>query len=321
MKIERHDFLVELGTEELPPKALHGLEEAFASGIRAGLVKAGLEHGDVVSYATPRRLAVWVKRLAARQPDQDIKRKGPPVAAAFDAAGAPTRAATAFAESCRTTVASLQRIDEGKGTFLFFVGTKAGAPVSELIPAIVKASLDALPIPRRMHWGSSDAEFVRPVHWLVMLYGKDVLPVTLLDTVAGNMTRGHRFHAPKPLRITTPATYESTLLQRGYVRPSFGGRRESILAQVTTAAGELGGRALISDALLDEVTALVEWPVPIAGRFEERFLALPREVLISTLEEHQRYFPIEDEQGRLMPCFITISNIESRDLSKVQKGN
>jgi len=321
MKIERHDFLVEVGTEELPPKALHGLEEAFTSGIRAGLVKAGLEHGDLVSYATPRRLAVWVKRLAARQPDQDIKRKGPPVAAAFDAAGAPTRAATAFAESCGTTVESLQRIDEGKGTFLFFVGTKPGALATELIPGIVKASLDALPIPRRMHWGASDAEFVRPVHWLIMLYGKDVLPVTLLDTVAGNMTRGHRFHAPKPLRITTPATYESTLLQRGYVRPSFGGRRESILAQVTTAAGELGGRALISDALLDEVTALVEWPVPIAGRFEERFLALPREVLISTLEEHQRYFPIEDEQGRLMPCFITISNIESRDPSKVQEGN
>jgi glycyl-tRNA synthetase beta chain len=321
MKIERHDFLVEIGTEELPPKALHGLEEAFTSGIRAGLVKAGLEHGDLVSYATPRRLAVWVKRLAARQPDQDIKRKGPPVSAAFDAAGAPTRAATAFAESCGTTVESLQRIDEGKGTFLFFVGTKSGAFATQLIPGIVKASLDALPIPRRMRWGSSDAEFVRPVHWLIMLYGKDVLPVTLLDTVAGNMTRGHRFHAPKPLRVTTPATYESTLLQRGYVRPSFIGRRESILAQVTTAAGELGGRALISDALLDEVTALVEWPVPIAGRFEERFLALPREVLISTLQDHQRYFPIEDDQGRLMPCFITISNIESRNPSKVQEGN
>jgi glycyl-tRNA synthetase beta chain len=321
MKIERHDFLVEIGTEELPPKALHGLEEALASGIRAGLDKAALEHGDVTSFATPRRLAVLVKRLAARQPDQDIKRRGPPVNAAFDAAGAPTRAALAFADSCGTTLENLQRIDEGKGTFLFFVGTKAGAVVSELLPGIVKSALDALPIPRRMHWGASDAEFVRPVHWLLMLYGKDVVPVTLLDTVSGNLTRGHRFHAPKPIRISTPASYESTLLQRGYVRASFGGRRETILAQVTTAAGELGGRALISDELLDEVTALVEWPVPIAGRFEERFLTLPREVLISTLEEHQRYFPIEDEQGRLMPCFITISNIESRDPSKVQEGN
>ncbi len=321
MKIERHDFLVEIGTEELPPKALRGLEEALLSGIEAGLDKANLEHGDLISYATPRRLAVLVKRLAGRQPDQDLKRKGPPVSAAFDANGAPTRAALAFAESCGTSLESLQRIDEGKGTFLFFVGTKPGAMVSELIPGIVKSALDALPIPRRMHWGSSEAEFVRPVHWLLMMYGKDVLPITLLDTVAGNVTQGHRFLAPKPLRITTPANYESTLLQRGYVRPSFTGRRETILAQVTTAAGELGGRALISDDLLDEVTALVEWPVPITGRFEERFLALPREVLISTLEDHQRYFPIEDEQGRLMPCFITISNIESRDPTKVQEGN
>jgi glycyl-tRNA synthetase beta chain len=321
MKIERHDFLVEIGTEELPPKALRGLEEALASGIETGLDKANLEHGDVISFATPRRLAVLVKRLAGRQPDQDVKRKGPPVSAAFDAAGAPTRAALAFADSCGVSLESLQRIDEGKGTFLFFVGTKPGAMVSELIPGIVKSALEALPIPRRMHWGSSEAEFVRPVHWLLMLYGKDVLPVTLLDTVAGNLTQGHRFLAPKPIRITTPASYESTLLQRGYVRPSFIGRRETILAQVTTAAGELDGRALISDGLLDEVTALVEWPVPIAGRFEERFLALPREVLISTLEDHQRYFPIEDEQGRLMPCFITISNIESRDPSKVREGN
>lgn len=321
MKIEQHDFLVELGTEELPPKALRGLEEAFASGVQSGLDKANLEHGDVISYATPRRLAVWVKKLMARQPDQDLKRRGPPVTAAFDTAGAPTQAALKFAESCGTTVEGLQRLEEGKGTFLFFVGTKPGAATADLIPGIVKAALEALPIPRRMHWGASDAEFVRPVHWLLMLYGKEVLPITLLDTTAGNLTQGHRFHAPKPIRITTPASYESALLQRGYVRASFTARRESILAQVTTAADELGGRALINDALLDEVTALVEWPVPIAGRFEERFLELPREVLISTLQDHQRYFPIEDSQGRLLPAFITISNIESRDPAKVREGN
>ena len=321
MKVERHDFLVELGTEELPPKALRGLEEAFASGIRTGLEKAALEHGDVVSYATPRRLAVWVKKLAASQPDQDIKRRGPPVTAGFDAAGAPTRAATAFAESCGTTVDALQRVEEGKGTFLYFVGTKPGAAVTELLPGIVKASLDALPIPRRMRWGSSDAEFVRPVHWLVMLYGKDVLPVTLLDTAAGDHTRGHRFHAPKPIRVTSPSGYEKALLERGYVVADFAGRREMIREKVTAAATELKGRALIGPELLDEVTALVEWPVPVTGRFEERFLALPREVLISTLQEHQRYFPVEDEKGRLLPSFITVSNIESKDPSKVREGN
>jgi glycyl-tRNA synthetase beta chain len=321
MTVEQRDFLVELGTEELPPTALRGLEQAFATGVRTGLAKAGLTYGDVVSFATPRRLAVMVKRLVARQPDQDIKRRGPPVSASFDGAGQPTRAALAFAESCGVTVDALQRLDEGKGQFLFFIGTKPGAAVTDLLPQIVQSSLEGLPIPRRMHWGSGTAEFVRPVHWLVMLYGKDVLPARLLETDAGSQTQGHRFHAPKPIRITSPAAYARTLSERGFVLPDFAARRELIKTRVSAVATELGGRALIGDALLDEVTALVEWPVPLAGRFEERFLELPREVLISTLQDHQRYFAVEDEQGRLMPSFITVSNIESRDPSKVREGN
>jgi glycyl-tRNA synthetase beta chain len=321
MTPEKRDFLVELGTEELPPTALRGLEQAFATGLRAGLDKAALAHGDVVSFATPRRLAILVKRLASHQPEQDIKRRGPPVSAAFDGAGQPTRAALAFAESCGTSVETLQKLDEGKGLFLFFIGTKPGATTTVLLPQLVQAALDGLPIPRRMHWGAGTAEFVRPVHWLVMLYGKDVVPATLLETPSGNHTRGHRFHAPKPIRITTPATYERALNDRGYVLADFARRRALILDKVTEVATQLGGHALISDALLDQVTALVEWPVPIAGRFEERFLALPREVLISTLQSHQRYFPVEDAEGRLMPSFITVSNIESRDPSKVREGN
>jgi glycyl-tRNA synthetase beta chain len=321
MTVERRDFLVELGTEELPPTALRGLEQAFAAGVRKGLEKAGLTHGDVVSFATPRRLAVMVKRLPARQPDQDIKRRGPPVSASFDGAGQPTRAALAFAESCGVTVDALQKLDEGKGSFLFFIGTKAGAAVTELLPQIVQTSLEGLPIPRRMHWGSGSAEFVRPVHWLVMLYGANVVPARLLETDAGSQTQGHRFHAPKPIRITSPAAYERALSERGFVLPDFAMRRELIRTKVCAVAAELGGQALIGDELLDEVTALVEWPVPLAGRFEERFLELPREVLISTLQEHQRYFAVEDEQGRLMPSFITVSNIESRDPSKVREGN
>jgi glycyl-tRNA synthetase beta chain len=321
MTVEQRDFLVELGTEELPPTALRGLEQAFAAGLRAGLEKAGLTHGEVVSFATPRRLAVMVKKLAARQPDQDIKRRGPPVSASFDANGQPTRAALAFAESCGIAVDALQKLDEVKGSFLFFIGTKPGAAATELLPQIVQASLDTLPIPRRMHWGSGTAEFVRPVHWLVMLYGKDVVPATLLETTAGNLTRGHRFHAPKPIRLTTPAVYVRSLRDRGYVIADFAVRRALIEQKVRAVATELGGRALLSDELLDEVTALVEWPVPLAGRFEERFLELPREVLISTLQDHQRYFAVEDAQGRLMPTFITVSNIESRDPAKVREGN
>ncbi len=320
MTATRKDFLVELGTEELPPKSLRALEKAFASGVRTGLANAGLAFGDVISFATPRRLAVLVRKLASRQPDQDIKRRGPPVSAAFDAAGAPTRAALAFAQNCGAPVEALQRLDEGKGSFLFFIGTKPGALVTELLPALVQSALDALPIPRRMHWGASSAEFVRPVHWLVMLYGQEVIPVTLLDTPSGNLTRGHRFHAPQPIRVASPASYQSTLHKR-FVVADFQTRRDLIRDRVTVAATEVGGIALLSDELLDEVTALVEWPVPLAGRFEERFLALPREVLISTLQDHQRYFPVEDTQGRLLPFFVTVSNIDSRDPAKVREGN
>jgi glycyl-tRNA synthetase beta chain len=320
-KLERRDFLVELGTEELPPKALRELEQAFAAGVRKGLTEAGLAHGDVLSFATPRRLAVWVKRLASRQPEQNVKRRGPPVSAAFDANGQPTRAGLAFAESCGVAIDGLQRLDEGKGLFLFFIGTKAGTQTVELLPGIVQASLDALPIPKRMRWGAGDAEFVRPVHWLVMLYGKDVVPASVLGVPAGNLTRGHRFMAPKEIRVTSPAAYAKALRDRGRVIADFAERRESIRAGVTAKAEEAGGRAVLSDALLDEVTALVEWPVPLAARFEERFLSLPREVLIATLQDHQRYFPVEDGSGRLMSWFITESNIESRDPAQVRGGN
>jgi glycyl-tRNA synthetase beta chain len=321
MSVTRRDFLVEIGTEELPPKALPALEGAFVAALGVGLEKAGLAHAGLSGFATPRRLAVYVKRLAAQQPPQNLRRRGPPVNAAFDGSGAPTRAALAFAESCGTTVGSLEKLEEGKGTFLYFIGTREGELAVKLLPALVAAALDQLPIPRRMHWGEGQAMFVRPVHWVVMLFGREVVPATLLDTPAGRHTRGHRFHAPRPLLLRSPAAYERTLREKGYVIADFAARRERILKEVTAAADALGGRALVSAALLDEVTALVEWPVALAGRFEERFLSLPREVLISTLEAHQRYFAVEDVAGALMPAFITVSNIESRDPDKVRQGN
>jgi len=321
MKLERRDFLVEIGTEELPPRALALLQEAFRAGIETGLDKAGLVHGTIAGFATPRRLAVRVRRLASQQPEQHLKRRGPPVSAAFDATGQPTRAALAFADSCGASIEALQRLDEGKGMFLFFVGSRHGERAVDLLPGIVQAALDALPIPRRMHWSSGTALFVRPVHWIVMLYGTDVVPATLLDVPAGHFSRGHRFHSPKPFRITSPGSYEKSLRERGHVLADFEARRERIRAQVAALAASLNGHALIREALLEEVTALTEWPVALAGSFAERFLALPREVLISTLEEHQRCFPIEDAQGGLLPAFVTVSNIESRDPEKVREGN
>ncbi|HLY51749.1 MAG TPA: glycine--tRNA ligase subunit beta, partial [Steroidobacteraceae bacterium] len=315
------DFLFEIGTEELPPKALLGLQQALVASLGAGLDKAGLAHGELVGFATPRRLAVRVKALAPAQPEQILRRKGPPVTAAFDAQGQPTRAGLAFAESCGATLASLERITEGKGTFLYFTGKRPGARSVELLPGLMQAALDALPIPRRMHWGAGTALFVRPVHWLVMLYGSEVVPATLLENASGRHTRGHRFHAPRPLALASPERYERTLRERGFVLAAFADRRERIRAEVTELATRLEGRALIREGLLDEVTALTEWPVALAGRFEERFLALPREVLTATLEDHQRYFPIEDAGGRLLPSFIAVANLESRDPARVRAGN
>lgn len=320
--MSHRDFLIEVGTEELPPKALRELELAFAAAVRAGLEQNTLAHGEILSYATPRRLAVWVKRLVARQKDQDIKRRGPPLSAAFDAGERPTRAAMAFAETCGTTVEALQRLDEGKGPALFFfIGSKKGEETIRLLPGIVKAALDALPIPKRMRWGSGEAEFVRPVHWAVMLYGSDVVPARVLDVTAGNTTVGHRFHAPRPMRVTSPGNYAKALRERGHVIADFAERRARIQEQVAQLAVQIDAHALVDPQLLDEVTALVEWPVAIAARFEERFLELPREVLISTLQDHQRYFPMENSQGALTSWFITISNIESRDPAKVRAGN
>jgi glycyl-tRNA synthetase beta chain len=321
MKLEKRDFLVEIGTEELPPKALRALAQSFASGLEAGLDKAALAHLEVRSFASPRRLAVLVRRLAASQPDQRIERRGPPLTAAFDALGQATRAAQAFAASCGVPLEALERREEAKGAFLHYAGVRPGAAATELLPALIEGALAALPIPRRMRWGAGEAQFVRPVHWIVMLYGKEVVPATLFEVASGDRTRGHRFHAPRPLRISSPAAYERTLRTRGYVLADFEARRATVLEQVQAAAGALGGRALVREALLDEVTALVEWPVPLAGRFEDRFLSLPREVLISTLENHQRYFPVEGANGGLMPCFVAVANIESREPAKVVQGN
>jgi glycyl-tRNA synthetase beta chain len=316
----KRDFLFELGTEELPPKSLFTLARALAEGVTKGLAAAALEHGEVEWFATPRRLAVRVHALAERQPDQEIKRQGPAVANAFDAAGQPTKAAAGFAASCGVSVEELQQVDGPKGRVLMFVGTKKGEPTAALLPAIVKAALDALPIAKRMRWGAGENEFVRPVHWAVMLFGTTVVDCEVLGVRAGKHSRGHRFHAPGQLSIASPAKYLDAL-EKAHVVANVADRRERIRSGASGLAQAIGGHAVIEDALLDEVTALVEWPVPLLGRFDERYLQLPQEVPIATMQEHQRYFPVRDAQGKLRNEFIAVANLESRAPDKVRDGN
>jgi glycyl-tRNA synthetase beta chain len=318
--MSRKDFLFELGTEELPPKSLFTLARALAEGIEKGLASAAIAHGGLEWFATPRRLAVRVHAMADRQPDQEIKRQGPAVANAFDAAGQPTKAAAGFAASCGVSVDQLQQVDGPKGRVLMFAGTRKGEPTSELLPDIVRAALDALPIAKRMRWGAGDAEFVRPVHWVVMLLGTTVVECEILGIAAGKHSHGHRFHAPQPLPIASPAKYVEALL-KAHVVADVAERRERIRSGAIALAQASGGQAVIEDTLLDEVTALVEWPVPLVGRFDERYLELPQEVPIATMQDHQRYFPVRDAQGKLRNDFIAVANIESRAPAKVRDGN
>jgi glycyl-tRNA synthetase beta chain len=317
-----HDLLFELLTEELPPRTLEALSVALTAGLTKGLDTAGIPHGEVRGFATPRRLAVHVKKLAEHQPDKQVERRGPPLANSFDAQGAPTQAAAAFAKNCGVPVAELAQLKTDKGAWLVFRGTERGSATTALLGDIVNQAIAALPIAKRMRWGARTAEFVRPVHGVVLLYGETVIPAEVLGLETGRVTFGHRFHAPKPITLKSAAGYESRL-RRAKVVADFGMRREMIRVGVAAAAagtGE-GATALIESALLDEVTALVEWPVPIAGQFEQRFLSLPREVVIATVQDHQRYFPVQSADGSLSGWFVTVSNIESRDPSKVREGN
>ena len=318
---EGADLLFELGTEELPPVALKRLSDALTREFVAGLKDAQLSHGEVISYAAPRRLAVLVKDLNHRQPDRDVERRGPAVKAAFDGDGKPTKAAEGFARSCGTTVDQLQRQDTDKGEWLVYQVHESGRPASELLPDIAEQALNKLPIPKRMRWGTSEAQFVRPVHWLVFIHGEEVVDCTLLDAQAGRTTHGHRFHHPQGITLYAPADYAAVLENVGKVVAYFPDRRARIRAQVEATATELGGIAAMDEDLLDEVTALNEWPFPIAGSFEERFLEVPHEALVTTMKTNQKYFPVFDRDGCLMNHFITIANIESQDPAVIRAGN
>ncbi len=315
------DFLVEIGTEELPPKALKSLSQAFADGLTGQLAELRISHGEVGLFATPRRLAVRIRDLATAQPDVEIERRGPAVNAAYDAEGRPTKALDGFLRSCNATVEQLQTQETDKGAWVVYRSMQAGKATRELLAALVQKALDNLPIPKRMRWGSRRIEFVRPVHWVVMLLGEELVEGEVLGITAGRDSRGHRFHANHSISIGQPDFYETLLREKGLVIASFAERRDNIRQGVIEQARSVQGQALIDEDLLDEVAALNEWPVPLMGRFEERFLQVPAEALISTMKGNQKYFPVVDGQGRLMPYFITLANIESRDPQQVIAGN
>lgn len=315
------DFLIEIGCEELPPRALKSLGLAFRDGIEAELRSREFAFDSTQWFASPRRLAVRVHGLVQQAPDKEIELLGPPVAAARDKDGNWSKAAEGFAKKNGIDPEQLIEVDSPKGARLAFRETRAGERAEECLAAVVQKSLDNLPIPKRMRWGSRRDEFVRPVHWIVMLYGNQVLDAELFGLQAGRQTRGHRFHSDQWLEIDSPANYEATLEQQGRVIADFAQRQELIRTQIEAEARKLKAKLVIDPDLLDEVCALVELPVALTGSFDEAFLAVPPEALISSMQEHQRYFHLEDEQGNLLPHFVFVANIESRDPRQVVEGN
>ena len=315
------DLLIEIGTEELPPTALNKLSTAFYNGVKEGLEKADLSFSDIKKYAAPRRLALLISDLDIKQKDKNVERRGPAIAAAFDEDGCPSKAAEGFARSCGVKVEDLDKLETDKGAWLNFKTEQKGKNTSELIADIVQSALDKLPIPKRMRWADLDSQFVRPVHWLILLFGEDVIDAEILSVKSGRETRGHRFHHPETITIPSPKEYEMLLETHGKVIADFDRRKEAVRGQVNEIALKVAGKAMIDEDLLEEVSAMVEWPVAVMGNFEKRFLDVPQETLILTMKTNQKYFYVVDNKGALLPNFITVSNIESKDVSKVQEGN
>jgi len=314
-------LLFELGSEELPPKTLLNLAQALQNGIVAGLNEAGLAFSGSQYYATPRRLAVWVENLETAQPNKTVEKRGPALQAAYAPDGSPSKAALGFAASCGTTFEQLQELKTDKGAWLSYTQEIEGQATEKLIPDIIRKSLVALPIAKRMRWGNFTTEFVRPVHWAVLLFGERVIEAEILGLTTGRVTQGHRFHAPEQLTITSPEAYVQTLHEQGRVIADFDARKVIIRDAANKAAAQVGGIAHIEDDLLEEVAALNEWPVPVTGNFDPRFLELPAEVLITTMQTNQKYFPVKNRDGALLPHFITFSNIESKRPESIQRGN
>ncbi len=318
---DQQHLLFELGTEELPPKSLSRLSKALLENICKGLDDAELSFSSSRAYATPRRLAVTIENLSTSQPDKQIEKRGPAIQAAFSEDGTPSKAAEGFAKSCGVTVEQLGRLKTDKGEWLAYTLDVKGQPTQSLLPDIINKSLALLPIAKRMRWGSNDTEFVRPVHWAVLLFGEEAVVTEILGVMSGNKTQGHRFHAPYHISLTKPEEYPQTLLEQGKVIVDFEQRKKIIREAAQKAAENVNSIAHIEDDLLEEIAALNEWPVPVTGNFAEKFLALPDECLITTMQTNQKYFPVKDQEGKLLPHFITFANIESSRPESIQHGN
>ena len=312
--MKTQDFLLELGTEELPPKLLKQLSNSLSSNLTQQLSALNLSFGGVVSFATPRRLAVLVSDLQSQQEDQMIERKGP-------ALSAPAQAVEGFAKSCGVDINALDK-REFKGTdYYFFTQEKKGSKTQDLLENIVDTAIKNIPIARPMHWGDLDFNFVRPVHWLVMMLGSDIVKANIMGLDSGNSTRGMRFTGEQAFSINNAKDYQKTLLDKAQIEVDFDLRKQTIRTQVMQVASENNATAVIDESLLDEVCALVEYPCAFSGNFDKRFLKVPEEALISAMKAHQKYFHMLDAKGKLLPAFISVANIESSDLSVIVDGN
>ena len=315
------NFLVEIGTEELPPKALKALATSFADNVEAELNQAGLTFDKIEWFAAPRRLAVKVLNLATQQPSKEIEKRGPAVSAAFDAEGKPTKAAEGWARGCGITVEQAERIATDKGEWLVHRAKIEGQPTKNLLNDIVANALAKLPIPKPMRWADKTVQFIRPVHTVTMLLGDELIEGEILGVASARTIRGHRFLGEKEFEIQHADQYPQLLREKGSVVADFNERKAEILAKSQAKATALGGVADIEESLLEEVTSLVEYPNVLAAKFEERFLVVPAEALVYTMKGDQKYFPIYDKEGKLLPHFIFVSNINPEDPTAIIEGN
>lgn len=318
--MQKENLLIELGTEELPPKALKSLRDSLKTGIESGLKGAELSFDSIEAYATPRRLAVLVKQVETEQQDKVVEKRGPAIKVAFDDSGNPTKAAEGWARSNGISVEQADRLKTDKDEWLLHKATVKGLPLAELVQGILETAIKALPIPKPMRWGNSTAQFIRPVHTLTVMLGSELIEAEILETKSGRFIQGHRFHSPQGFELDHVDNYLSKL-HEAKVIANFEERIETIQSEVSRLASELGGQVIQDDELIEEVAALVEWPIALTASFDQGFLAVPKEPLIVTMKDDQRYFPVEDGKGNLLPQFIFITNIESRAPQQIIKGN